>query len=68
MNDLIEREIKLLKLVCKDLSNFEIAQQMGISLRFTEKIKKSLYTKTKTSSNLGLFKWALKHKYTKYKY
>ena len=59
MTELKPSELKLLKLVCQDNSNVEIAEKMKLSQRYTEKIKSSLFKKTKTKSNVGLLKWAL---------
>jgi DNA-binding CsgD family transcriptional regulator len=61
MQTLTPNELKLLKLVCRDKDNSEIAAELEYSLRYTEKIKTALYIKTKTKSNLGLFKWAVKN-------
>lgn len=58
LEKLDEREIKIIKFICSEKTNLEIAQL--IDLRQTEKIKNALYKKIKTSTNIGLFKWALK--------
>ncbi len=60
---LTPKELLMLKLVCDDKSNAEIAAKMKFSLRYTEKIKTKLYHKTKTQSGIGLLKWALLNKY-----
>lgn len=52
-------ELKILKLVCSDNSNADIAKKIEFSLRYTEKLKTALFLKTKTSSNVGLLKWAI---------
>ena len=67
MIKLIPRELQVLKFVCQDKMNREIAEKMSISLRQIEKIKKSIYEKTKTSSSLGLFKWAVRNGYYTFK-
>lgn len=59
MAELTSRELKLLKLVCQDKNNSEIATKLEISLRYTERLKARLHTKTKTRSNVGLLKWAV---------
>ena len=59
MVELTSRELKLIKLVCNDKSNAEIAEKLQMSLRYTEKTKTKIYTKTKTKSNVGLLKWAV---------
>lgn len=65
--DLTPRELKILKLVCKEKTNQEIATKIPLSLRSTEKAKAKLYKKTGTTSNLGLFKWAVKNKIVSFK-
>jgi len=67
MQPLTSNEVKLLKLVCRDKDNKEIAEKLNFSLRYTEKIKTSLYTKTKTKSNIGLFKCAITNGYYSFK-
>jgi len=57
--------MQVLKLVCSDKMNHEIAAKLGLNLRTIEKIKTALYRKTKTGSVLSLFKWALKQKLVK---
>lgn len=66
--DLTARELKVLKLVCQDKANFEIAEKIALSLRSTEKIKARLYQKTGASSSLGLFKWAVINKLYSFKH
>jgi DNA-binding CsgD family transcriptional regulator len=62
MPQLTPKELKILKLVCSDKSNPEIAVKLKLSLRQTEKIKSGLYLKTKVRSNVGLLKWAVLNK------
>jgi DNA-binding CsgD family transcriptional regulator len=66
--DLTPRELKVLKLVCRDKTNLEIAEKISISLRSTEKVKARLYKKTGTKSSLGLFKWAITNKLVSFKF
>lgn len=61
MKPFTPNETALIKLVCQDKDNKEIAAKLKYSLRYTEKIKTEVYNKTKTKSNLGLFKWAVKN-------
>ncbi len=63
MRELTDRELKMLKLICDDKSNNDIAAKFELSLRQTEKIKTALYRKTKTRSGVGLLKWALVNKH-----
>lgn len=57
--ELSKKEQKVLKMVCDDKKNSEIAEKLGCSIRYAEKIKASIYHKTKTGSNITLLKWAL---------
>jgi len=63
MIQLTTKETKIVKMVCDDKSNIEIAAKLKVSLRYTEKLKKKLYTKTKTSSGVSLLKWAVLNKH-----
>lgn len=49
----------LVKMVCREKMNWEIAEALQIVLRSAEKIKKRVYEKTGTSSSISLFKWAV---------
>lgn len=64
---LTAKEAKIVKMVCDDKSNMEIATKLKVSLRYTEKLKTKLYAKTKTGSNVSLLKWAVINKLYKIK-
>jgi two-component system, NarL family, nitrate/nitrite response regulator NarL len=55
---LSDREREVLKLVAKECSNKEIAEQLFISARTVETHRKNIFRKTKTSSLVGLIKFA----------
>ena len=59
MDKLSPKELKILKMVCQDKTNPEMAVKMNFGLRYVEKIKTKLYKKTRTKSNVGLLKWAV---------
>jgi DNA-binding CsgD family transcriptional regulator len=61
MTSLTPNELKILKMVCQDKSNGDIAVSLKVSLRYMEKLKRGLYTKTKARSGVGLLKWAVKN-------
>lgn len=63
MSVLNPRELKFVKFICSEKSNSDIAEKLKLSLRQTEKIKTVIYHKTKTSSNVGLLKWAVRNKH-----
>ncbi len=59
MTELSSKEFKLLKLICDDHKNQEIADKLGYGLRYIEKLKALLYKKTNSTSNISLLKWAV---------
>ncbi len=59
---LTERELDVLRLIAKELSNKEIADKLFISERTVETHRKNIFRKTKTASLVGLIKFAYEHK------
>ncbi len=59
---LTQREVEIIKLIEKELSNKEIADQLYISERTVETHRKNIFRKTKTNSVIGLVKYAYEHK------
>ncbi|RXQ95915.1 response regulator transcription factor [Ancylomarina salipaludis] len=59
---LSERELVVLKLLCKQLTTGEIAEQMFISKRTVEGHRKNLYLKTGVKNLVGLIIYAAKFK------
>jgi two-component system nitrate/nitrite response regulator NarL len=58
---LTERETDILKLVCEDLSNDDIAKKLKISAHTIKFFRKNIYKKTNTHTTIGLIKYAIKH-------
>lgn len=58
---LSEREKEVLRLIVKDLSNKEIADQLYISVRTVDTHKQNLLSKTGTNSTAGLVVFAIKN-------
>jgi two-component system nitrate/nitrite response regulator NarL len=56
------REIEIIQLIEKELSNKDIANKLFISERTVETHRKNIFRKTKTSSVIGLIKYAYEHK------
>jgi hypothetical protein len=56
------REIEIIRLIEKEFSNKQIADQLYLSERTIETHRKNIFRKTKTSSVLGLVKYAYEHK------
>jgi len=59
---LTQREIEIVGLIEKELSNKEIADKLYISERTVETHRKNIFRKTKTNSVIGLIKYAYEHK------
>ena len=59
---LTQRETEIIKLIEKELSNKEIADDLYISERTVETHRKNIFRKTKTNSVIGLVKYAYEHK------
>ncbi|HWB25527.1 MAG TPA: response regulator transcription factor [Chitinophagaceae bacterium] len=59
---LTQREIEIVGLIEKELSNKEIADKLFISERTVETHRKNIFRKTKTNSVIGLVKYAYEHK------
>ncbi len=56
------REIEIIKLIEKELSNKQIAEHLFLSERTVETHRKNIFRKTNTSSVIGLIKYAYEHK------
>ncbi len=59
---LTAREIEIIRLIEKELSNKAIAEKLFISERTVETHRKNIFRKTNASSVLGLIKYAYQHK------
>lgn len=60
--NLTNREIEIIGLIEKELSNKQIAEQLFLSERTVETHRKNIFRKTQTSSVIGLVKYAYEHK------
>jgi DNA-binding NarL/FixJ family response regulator len=59
-NKLSKRELEILYLITKELSNSQIAEKLFISERTVETHRKNIMAKTKTSNTVGLVKLAIR--------
>ena len=59
---LSKREVEIIKLITKELSNDEIAHHLDISKRTVETHRKNIFKKTKVKSIVGLVMLAVKSK------
>jgi DNA-binding NarL/FixJ family response regulator len=60
--NLTAREIEIIQLIEKELSNKQIAEKLFLSERTIETHRKNIFRKTNTSSVIGLVKYAYEHK------
>ena len=60
LSDFNEREIEVLKLVCQECSNQEIADKICLSVRTVEDYRARLFEKTKSKNLVGLVIFAIK--------
>ncbi len=58
--NLTEREVEILKLMCEEKSNQQIADQICINVKTVEFHRHSIYKKTQTDSIVGLVKYAVR--------
>jgi two-component system, NarL family, nitrate/nitrite response regulator NarL len=59
---LTAREIEIIRLIEKEMSNKQIAESLFLSERTVETHRKNIFRKTNTSSVIGLIKYAYEHK------
>ncbi len=59
--DLTEREIEVVKLICKEYTNKEISEKMGISLRTVDGHREKILQKTGAHNTAGIVMYAVKH-------
>lgn len=59
---LTAREIEIIQLIEKELSNKQIAEKLFLSERTIETHRKNIFRKTNTTSVIGLVKYAYEHK------
>lgn len=61
--ELTARELEIVKLINKEMSNLQIAEQLFISERTVETHRKNIFRKTETKGVVGLLKWARERGY-----
>lgn len=59
---LTQREIEIIRLIEKEMSNKEIADALNISERTVETHRKNIFRKTKTGTVIGLIKYSYEHR------
>ena len=61
IHTLNSKEIKVIELICKGLSNKEVADELKIAEKTIEGYKTRIYKKLNISNNIGLFEFAQKN-------
>ncbi len=61
LNQLSPRELDVVRLICLEKTNNEIATELGLSIRTIEWHKKNIFGKLKIKSTIGLMKFALEN-------
>jgi two-component system, NarL family, response regulator NreC len=59
---LSRRELEVLKMICREYSNAEIAEKLFLSVSTVETHRKNLIAKLGVNNTVGLVKFAIKHK------
>jgi DNA-binding NarL/FixJ family response regulator len=59
---LSHRELEILELICKGLSNQEISNELNISKRTVDKHRSNILSKTETKNTASLVMFAIEHK------
>lgn len=55
-----ERELEIMELICKEMSNRDIAQTLHLSVRTVEWYKEQLLQKTGSKNTVGILLFAIK--------
>ncbi|MEM6845478.1 MAG: response regulator transcription factor [Bacteroidota bacterium] len=61
LRTLTEREIEVLKMICREMTNKEIATVLNLSPRTVDNHRNSLLEKCKVKNTVGLVKFAMRH-------
>lgn len=62
MNSLSEKEIEIVRMICKQKTTKEISDELNLSIRTIEKYRTAILEKTDTKNAAGIVMYALKHK------
>lgn len=58
---LSERELQIIKMICKEMRSKEIADKLFINIRTVESHRKNILDKTHSKNFIGVILYALKH-------
>ncbi len=67
IDQITEREVEVLKMICEQLTSLEIAEKLFISPKTVERHKENIYSKTGTKNLAGLAVFSIKHGFYKIK-
>lgn len=62
VRSLTSQQTKILKLICRELSPTQISERLNISEKTFFNHRNELKRRTKAKTNIGLYKYAVKHK------
>ena len=57
-----QREIQIIRLICRQFSNKEIAKQLGLSFRTVEGYRENIIGKMKVKNTAGIVIYAIRNK------
>ncbi|MBI1837392.1 MAG: response regulator transcription factor [Flavobacteriia bacterium] len=60
-NIISSRELDVIRLICLEKTNYEIADELGLSVRTVEWHKKNIFKKIQVKSTIGLMKYSLEN-------
>lgn len=63
---LSDKEVEIIRLICKEKNNHEIGDELGISPRTIENIRAAILNKTGTKNTAGMVVYAIRHKIISY--
>jgi DNA-binding NarL/FixJ family response regulator len=59
--DFSEKELQIIRLICRELSNKEIAEQLNLTIRTVEKYRERIHEKTGSKNMAGVVVYAIKN-------
>jgi|GEM_PF-3499388 len=67
LKPLTEKQMKVLLLICREIPTTEIARRLKVSRKAIEGHRENIRLKTKSKTNIGIYRYALTHKLIKLK-
>jgi DNA-binding NarL/FixJ family response regulator len=63
MENLTQRELEVLKLICNGLSTKEVAAKLGIAFKTAACHRQRILNKVRARNSVGLLRWAIQNGY-----